>query len=150
MSASKKPTGLTITRNGGSFTFTWKIGDADYGNGQQLKYHVNGAWTTAFSSGHATTTSFTISPGLVKSVGFQVRGNRKKYTKKKRTVNPTWSAWESASWAATLPSAPTVTYSQTSLTSGTFAWSIATDASGANVFSSAIIETQSQSHRSGW
>lgn len=141
MSASKKPTGLTITRNGGSFTFTWKIGDADYGNGQQLKYHVNGVWTTAFSSGHSTTTSFTISPGLVKSVGFQVRGNRKKYTKKKRTVNPTWSAWESAGWAATLPSAPTVTYSQTSLTSGTFAWSIATDASGANVFSSAIIET---------
>ena len=39
------PTGLSITRDGGRFTFGWKIGDKDYGAGQSLKYKINnGDW----------------------------------------------------------------------------------------------------------
>lgn len=34
------PTGLAVTRNGAKFTFTWKIGDKDYGRGQQISYGV--------------------------------------------------------------------------------------------------------------
>lgn len=40
---SKAPTGLAVTRNGASFTVTWKIGDVDYGGGQQINYRV---WTS--------------------------------------------------------------------------------------------------------
>lgn len=148
--ASKAPTGLTITRNGGSYTFSWKIGDADYGNGQQLKYHVNGVWTTAFSNKHTNTTSYTITPGQVRSVGFMVRGNRKSYTKKKRTINPTWSAWASASWEATVPSTPQLTYTRNSVTSGTFAWSVANDAAGTNIFTKVVCETWVGTALTGW
>ena len=34
MSKSKAPTGLSIARNGSTFTFSWKKGDSDYENGQ--------------------------------------------------------------------------------------------------------------------
>ena len=37
MSVSKAPTGLSVTRSGNTFTMKWKIGDKDYGNGQQLQ-----------------------------------------------------------------------------------------------------------------
>ena len=47
---TKKPTGLTITRNGQWFTIKWKIGDKDYGDGQQMQYHLSsqkkGKWTS--------------------------------------------------------------------------------------------------------
>ena len=39
---TKAPTGLTITRNGTTFTFNWKIGDSDYENGQGFVYQVAG------------------------------------------------------------------------------------------------------------
>lgn len=39
---TKKPSGLTISRNGNRFTFGWKIGDKDYGGGQLLQYSING------------------------------------------------------------------------------------------------------------
>lgn len=139
--STKPPSGLSITRSGGNYTFTWKLGDSDYDEGQQMRYHVNGAWTTAYSSGHKKTTTWTIGPGVVKSVGFAVKGRRKNYTKKKKSYNPDWSKWADLHWNATAPSTPSVTYSRTGLTSGTFSWSIANDASGANVFTSAIIET---------
>ena len=37
---TKKPSGLTITRNGNGFVFAWKISDKDYALGQQLWYKV--------------------------------------------------------------------------------------------------------------
>ena len=50
MAKTKKPTGLSISRNGKKFTFSWKIGDKDYGNGQQLQYRLSywkkGSWTS--------------------------------------------------------------------------------------------------------
>ena len=32
MSKSKKPSGLSVTRNGNTYKLAWKIGDSDYGN----------------------------------------------------------------------------------------------------------------------
>ena len=59
MSASKAPTGLSVTRSGNTFTMKWKIGDKDYGNGQQLQYSVNkGAWVKPAIG--ATATSYAI------------------------------------------------------------------------------------------
>ena len=56
---TKKPTGLTITRSGQWYTIKWKIGDKDYGDGQQLQYRLssqnNGVWTTVSGIGSKTT-----------------------------------------------------------------------------------------------
>ena len=45
---TKKPTGLSIKRDGRKFTFAWKIGDKDYGDGQQLEWRLSywkkGSW----------------------------------------------------------------------------------------------------------
>ena len=40
-SGTAAPTGLAISRSGNTFTFSWKVGDADYEGGQLLKYRVN-------------------------------------------------------------------------------------------------------------
>ena len=36
---SKRPTGLSVSRNGMVFTFKWKKGDT-YNDGQQLQYKI--------------------------------------------------------------------------------------------------------------
>ena len=81
---TKAPTGLSITRDGGKFTFAWKIGDKDYEAGQTLKYRINkGAWSGAKKPG-VKATSYVITPsgapGNITRVEFQVTGKRKEYT----------------------------------------------------------------------
>lgn len=49
---TKKPTGLTITRNGAKFTTTWKITDVNYGSGQQYQRRVH--YETATGAKKAT------------------------------------------------------------------------------------------------
>lgn len=43
---TKAPTGLSISRNGNTFTFSWKIADSDYKSGQQFcyKFYYRGAF----------------------------------------------------------------------------------------------------------
>lgn len=117
---SVKPSGLTIARNGYTFACTWKIGDKDYGDGQQFEFKFgSGAWQHNGSSSAigktATSASFSINPanfyptagkGTLGSVTFRVRGNRKKYTEKKKTKNPTWSDWVEKSFVIRAPYAP--------------------------------------------
>ena len=125
MSKSKAPTGLSIARNGSSFTFSWKKGDSDYENGQHLNYRINnGAWIKPAIG--KTTTSFSVTSASVKTVTFQVQGNRKKYKKSGKTVNPGWSAWAAKTWTATVPQKPKVSYEMVSSNSGTFEWSVET------------------------
>lgn len=117
---SVKPSGLTIARNGYTFTCGWKIGDKDYADGQQFQYRVNaGAWTNLGTSANigktATSAAFSINPalyyptagkGTISSVSFRVRGNRKSYKEKKKTKNPTWSDWVEKSFTIVPPRAP--------------------------------------------
>ena len=89
MSKSKAPTGLSIARSGSKFTFSWKKGDSDYENGQHLWYRINnGGWVKPAIG--KTTTSFSVTNASVKTITFQVQGNRKKYKKSGKTVNPGW------------------------------------------------------------
>ena len=104
---TKKPTGHKITRSGNRFTFSWKIGDKDYNNGQSLQWRVNsGAWTNESVSASATSKSVTInfnhyapndmSP-LLKKIEFRVKGSRAAFTKETtkyiKHYLPTPSEW---------------------------------------------------------
>ena len=137
---TKAPTGLTITRNGTVFTFAWKIGDTDYENGQGFVYQVAGKRQVTVAVGKKAT-SLSLNLGVIRGVTFWVRGNRKKYTKKNKTINPGWSAWSSCAWNAVKPAAPALTYARTSSNSGTFTWKADNDASSAAVFQHVIIQT---------
>lgn len=142
--ATVAPTGLTISRNEGVFTFSWKIGDADYGEGQQINYHINGYWHGAFSI-DKTITSYSVNAGSVASIGFSVCGRRKNYEKKvkKKTkkYNPSWSAWASAGWSATIPAAPSLSYDRSSANAGKFSWSLSTSDTDTAIFTRVEYQT---------
>ena len=139
MSVSKAPTGLSVTRSGNTFTMKWKIGDKDYGNGQQLQYWINGRLYQP--SIGATATSYAITSTVLKTLTFGVRGNRKKYSKKGKNINPGWSAWASKTWTATVPGNPGLEYENEAVNSGTFKWSFSPDNTGTPIFTR--VETQS-------
>ena len=112
MAKTKKPTGLTIVRDGTKYITTWKIGDADYDDGQEYQYRIGGTTTWIPADVGKKTQKKTIDVGAVwgSSFQFRVRGNRKKYStgsgKKKKTHNPTMSDWETASFALYFPRQP--------------------------------------------
>ena len=123
MSKSKKPSGLSVTRNGNTYKLAWKIGDADYGNGQNLWYRINnGGW--AKPSIGASATSYSITNANAKKIYFQVRGNRKKYKKKGKSVNPSWSDWAGYTWTAAKPKIDSLEYENVTANSGTFSWKV--------------------------
>jgi hypothetical protein len=56
-----KPTGLSIKRSGASFLVSWKIGDKDYGEGQNLQYKLdNGKWIDVPVNGSTTNRNITV------------------------------------------------------------------------------------------
>ena len=102
--ATKAPSGLTITRDGNKFTFTWKIPSCKYEKGQQLQWRrkISGTWEkyTSISIGNAVTTkqvtvsasSFYPTSGKtdeLNQVEFRVRGKRKGTDK----TTYAWSDW---------------------------------------------------------
>lgn len=133
MSKSKAPTGLLISRKGNVFTFSWKKGDSDYENGQRLWYRINGGAWVKPSVGKKDT-SYAITNAGAASLTFQVQGNRQKYKKGGKTVNPGWSVWASKTWAAVLPQVPAVSYEMASSNSGIFEWSVEAGDTDAAVF----------------
>lgn len=146
---TKAPTGLSIARDGGKFTFAWKIGDKDYGAGQSLKYRLNnGAWSSTIKlATNATNYSITPSgaPGNLTRVEFQVLGKRKEYTTGKGNNQvknyPKASAPASCVWTAALPNTPGLSYSKGSANSGTFSWSVGTDSKDNKIFNSVEYQT---------
>lgn len=133
---TKKPSGLTISRNNNRFTFSWKIGDANYGDGQELQWRVNGgtwtAWTNPVNGkkiGKKDTAAyidlnfsnyFPTASTKLNTVDFRVRGIRESFQKKvskkkkkKTTVTVTTyfvepSAWETKTYTFAIPSDPKV------------------------------------------
>lgn len=123
MSKSKKPSGLSVTRNGNTYKLAWKIGDSDYGNGQNLRYRINdGNWVKPAIG--KTTTSYSFSNANAKKIYFEVQGNRKKYKKKGKTVNPGWSDWAGYTWTAAKPKINSLDYENETANSGTFSWDV--------------------------
>lgn len=136
-----KPSGLTIARNGNTYTFTWKRGDKDYGAGQQFQYSKNGGkWTTVNVTVNQVTVTLTNQTG-VKSWQFRVQGRRKKWKDGKKTITPKWSGWAtSGKWSAVIPTVQPVTYENESANSGTFGWSVQNDAKSTAI----LLRTETQ------
>ena len=145
---TKKPTGLSIKRDGRKFTFEWKIGDKDYGDGQQLQWRLS-CWKTGSWQKETVGTSVkskavyidldTVYPTTVNkatSITFRVRGNRKKYKSGKKAVNPTLSDWSSKSFDISEPNKPTVTATldETLQNVTTFAWETETSETDGRYF----------------
>lgn len=132
--ATKQPTGLSITRKGNTFTFSWKIGDSDYADGQMFYWNLNKhrMWGAKKINVKRTSTNTTIdlAKRTCTEIKFGVIGNRKKYTagkgRRKKTVQPGWSAWSTKTYKMNTPSPPNVKYELDSSNaySGTFSWDI--------------------------
>ena len=156
---TKAPTGLSIARNENQFTASWKIGDKDYGDGQYFQYAIdttgNVSWIPTGIG--KTTTSITITTinksnyypntdsggnnkPFLYNIYFRVAGNRKKYTarsgRKKKTRNPSASAWTSKGFVVNPPKKPTLTYVlDEELTNVcTFSWSAPYESNDSYIF----------------
>lgn len=118
---TKKPTGLGIARKGLKFTFTWKIGDSDYGEGQDFEYRICvnkkwGNWKSKSISKTTTSVSESISSGSyypntskkVTKIEFRVRGKRKNYKNGKTEYNPTMSDWSKKTFDINKPQKPSL------------------------------------------
>ena len=95
--ATKKPTGLKITRKGNRFTFSWTCGDDNYQGGQELWYNYGTGWisksglTAGARSTYVDLTDAKLISGKKKKVdganhhyvAFKVRGKRKNTRKHK-------------------------------------------------------------------
>lgn len=142
MAKTKKPTGLTITRNNNAFTLKWKLGEK-YAKGQAVQYRTNLQGWTALSVG-ATATSRAVSlttgtfyPTTARSlqwIEMRVRG-----AAKKKTV----SDWSVIRFTLQVPRIPTLTATMDDQLSNVcvFAWTTETAASDAYWF----INTEYQS-----
>ena len=153
------PTGLAISRSGNTFTFSWKVGDADYEAGQKLKYRVNyGAEVGPIGIAPGTTSyAVTVTASDVAHITFWVAGKRKPYTKVddiayqqsasktatyKQTVDyyPEYSGYAGITWYASVPAAPSLSYSRDG-TKGTFTWNASTDNSGTALLRDVELQT---------
>lgn len=151
---TKKPTGITITRNGLNFTVEWKKADDNYGNGLQFSYQLNGsgAWTAITVAATATkkTISFTASSYYptatkkIRKIKVRLRGKRTNFSKrvettKKITVTsyrPAWSQWAEKEYEVSTPPTPSLTAELDSQLSNktTFSWSLTVDSTNSRPF----------------
>ena len=157
---SKEPTGITISHTSTSptgfvFTVSWKIGDQDYGDGQQARYKFGGdtSWRyfgSSASIGTKTTEKTLTLPHAScypyadvknsKLIVVQIRGNRKKYPKGKGTINPGWSSWASKEYVIQPPQNIgtghhiDLTVTNTSSTLATFSWTYDIDDNDKYIF----------------
>lgn len=145
---TKKPSGLSISRDGMKFACTWKIGDTDYGAGQTFKCRLNnrGKWV-AVNVG-ARTKSKTINlnnpprglsvPAKITAFSFAVKGTRKSYKKKinkddkkETTFKPTVSDTVKKTYEIKTPDKPGASASLTGTRTTKFTWTIDTSSTSA-------------------
>lgn len=133
MAKTKRPTGLSITRDGSKYTIKWKIADKDHGSGQTLEYRTKGKkewskWHNISIGNTITSKTVTLSktdyypykssgkykPYLT-AVEFRIKGKRHSYTEgsgnNQRTITPDWSDWSEKTFAINEPKKPIVTAS---------------------------------------
>jgi len=153
---TKAPTGLTIARQGDSYVFSWKIGDANYGDGQSLEWRVNdGPWNAVKIGKAVTSKAVTIKKSdynptgktIMSSVSFRVKGNRSTYTKgsgkKKKTYRPTVSDWATKTEKILVPDVSNVVaeLSDTMDNVTTFTWTCPDPSEGAKIFARVEYQT---------
>lgn len=158
---TKKPSGLSIRRNGATLTLNWKISDANYSGGQTMQYRY---YTTKWGSWKAiTVTGITTQKSLVvpvanyypntkkqlKAVEFRVRGKRLPFQEQRSnnttvTITPKVSEWSKKSYDIILPNVPTIAaaLSSSSTNVTTFTWAVATAADSRHWFTNVELQTQ--------
>ena len=124
--ATKKPTGLSIKRNGSKFACSWKVGDKDY-TGQQFGSWIR-KWGSSVAIGKAVKAqAFKLNldtcypkkgKKTLKKVIFRVRGKK----------GGQWSGWESKTFTFKKPKKPTLSVAKKDGvdTTATFTWKTAT------------------------
>lgn len=136
MAKTLKPTGLAIARNGWKYTFSWKIADKDYGNGQTFQWRYGGGkWQTVTVGIGTTSKAVTLDSALFyptteKKLGyvtFRVKGQRKPVTKDGKTTTYTWSEWSEATKTLELPKNPVLSATLQASNQTTFSWTTDTD-----------------------
>ena len=143
MAATKKPTGLAIARNGWTYTFSWKIADADYGKGQTFQWRINsekwqtvtvGAGTTAKSVSLTAANFYPTTTKKISSISFRVRGKRRPVTKNGKTTNYDWSEYATATKTINLPRNPVLSTELLESNQCRFSWDTVTDTKDALPF----------------
>lgn len=122
--ATKQPTGLTATRKGNSFTFSWKIADKDYYAGIRI-WASNRKRVLVNKAIDGRSTSYTLTYNIKEAASgltFSVKGQRRKdddYTY-------SMSAYTTKRWEFALPLAPKASFTLDNdhINSGTFSWTI--------------------------
>lgn len=135
---TKAPTGLTITRNSNAFTLKWKIGDANYGDGQTVRFRYNSSAFSDISVGRTATSAvgrvdltkfYPNTNTKLTSVQFAARGKRSQYRRRNKTYKTTISDWAYCSFAINIPPVPslTATLSDSVANTTSFAYSYSYD-----------------------
>lgn len=150
---TKKPSGLSIKRNGNYLYTSWKIGDKDYGRGQTYQYRINGeAWqnVTAYSGTVKKTITLDASdyyPNTSKRlnmVRFRVRGRRNTYTENGKTIDPATSEWAVKSYDILVPAKPSLSVELSSNANNvcTFTWNAPYSTEAARWFTNVQCQTR--------
>lgn len=128
---SKAPTGITISRNGGSYAVSWKCGDKNYGKGQQFQYRINSGKWTSLSVGAGTRAKtvalnlanyYPTTSTILYSVSVRIRG-------KVNSSKSTWSAWSAKTYTNYVPNVPSLEASLDDQQTNkcTFTWNLTTE-----------------------
>ena len=131
---TKKPTGLSMARDGANFTCAWKRGEK-YDKAEQFGTAVSGFdWTSANINKAATSAAFGVNiynyypytGRALTDVNFRVRGKK----------GSSWSGWSYYGMPIYVPNAPSVTVTEdTSLTNRcVFGWSTSVSANDGQMF----------------
>ena len=145
MGATKAPTGVTISRNGGTYTASWKCGDKNYDKGQQFQYRINGGgWISLSVAVKARSKAVGISMANyypAKNAYFVTLSVRIRGKKKKK--KSTWSAWTTKTYTNYVPNVPSLSASlnQQQTNKCTFSWSLSTSATDARPYTHVRYET---------
>jgi len=140
MASTIKPTGLTVSRNGGLvLDCEWKIADKDYDGGQQFQWRttLTETWTTVSVTARETSKRITLTAGdyyptqgrFLKGFYFRVRGKRAtaEDSRTGTTTNYAWSAWTQKGYPIDPPRTPTITATLDSTLENKTAFSWETD-----------------------
>lgn len=123
--ATKAPTGISISRNGGVYTVSWKIGDKNYKKGQQFQYKINSGNWVSLSIGTGTTAKaisinlsnyFPSKNSYFSTLSVRIRGKKGKHS---------WSAWANKTYTNYVPNVPNLSASldEQQTNKSTFTWS---------------------------
>ena len=143
MGATKAPTGITISRNGGYYTVDWKCGAKNYSKGQQFEYSINyGGWSALGVGTGARQATVYINPGsyypstgtTFYALSVRVRG---------KTKGKSWSAWSGSTYTNYIPNTPTLeaALDDQQTNKCTFTWNVTTEATDGQPFTHVRWET---------